>query len=178
MHTPPEALPRWKTALRLLRAIAALPEADPGRAGRIGEARAFFEGSGVDRLRQLARLLEPGLTDRQLLCAIVRVERVAADQFNHCVVARPKDDGTYQMLDPTWVPLSPELWSSAEGEQHYLIGTPEGRRLEQTPAFEPAEEVALRGAEEAVVRELVPGVVRHRRFLSFGGWRRCLQPVR
>ncbi|MDD4059990.1 MAG: TrmH family RNA methyltransferase [Kiritimatiellae bacterium] len=78
MHTPPEALPRWKTALRLLRAIAALPEADPGRAGRIGEARAFFEGSGVDRLRQLARLLEPGLTDRQLLCAIVPVERVAA----------------------------------------------------------------------------------------------------
>lgn len=78
MSHPPEALSQWKTALRLLRAIAALPEADPGRAGRVGEARAFFESSGVDRLRALARLLVPGLSDRQLLCALVPIERVAA----------------------------------------------------------------------------------------------------
>jgi len=78
MTLPSPDLPQWKTALRLLRAIAALPEADAGRAGRVGEARAFFEGSGVDRLRQLARLLEPDMSDRQLLCVLVPVERVAA----------------------------------------------------------------------------------------------------
>ena len=78
MHPCPDKPPQWKTALRLLRAIAALPESDPGRDGRVGEARAFFEGSGVDRLHQLARLLEPGISPRQLLCALVPVERVAA----------------------------------------------------------------------------------------------------
>ncbi|MGI5870121.1 MAG: TrmH family RNA methyltransferase [Kiritimatiellia bacterium] len=78
MTPSPEALPQWKTALRLLKAIAELPEADPGRDARVAEARAFFEGSGVDRLRRLARLLETGLADRQLLCALVPVERVAA----------------------------------------------------------------------------------------------------
>ncbi|MDP7111846.1 MAG: transglutaminase-like domain-containing protein, partial [Myxococcota bacterium] len=68
-----------------------------------------------------------------------RVERVPADQFNHCVVALRRDDGSWQMLDPTWVVFSPELWSSAEGEQHYVIGTPEGLELMQTPAFDPAD---------------------------------------
>ena len=68
-----------------------------------------------------------------------RVERVPADQFNHCVVALRRDDGSWQMLDPTWVVFSPELWSSAEGEQHYVIGTPEGVELMQMPAFDPAD---------------------------------------
>jgi hypothetical protein len=68
-----------------------------------------------------------------------RVERIPADQFNHCVVARRKAGGGFELLDPTWVPFSPELWSSAEGEQHYVIGTPEGEELQKTPAFDPAE---------------------------------------
>ena len=68
-----------------------------------------------------------------------RVERVPADQFNHCVVALRRDDGSWQMLDPTWVVFSPELWSSAEGEQHYVIGTPEGLELMQMPPFDPAD---------------------------------------
>ncbi len=68
-----------------------------------------------------------------------RVERVPADQFNHCVVALRRDSGEWQMLDPTWVVFSPELWSSAEGEQHYVIGTPEGLELMQMPAFDAAD---------------------------------------
>ncbi len=58
-----------------------------------------------------------------------RVERVPADQFNHCVVAVEQEDGSYVMLDPTWVAHSRDLWSKAEGEQHYVIGTPQGEDL-------------------------------------------------
>ncbi len=58
-----------------------------------------------------------------------RVENVPADQFNHCVVALKKKRGGFQMLDPTWAPLSRQLWSNAERPQHYLVGTPTGERL-------------------------------------------------
>jgi transglutaminase-like putative cysteine protease len=68
-----------------------------------------------------------------------RVERIPADQFNHSVVAWKRDDGTFTMLDPTWVVFSPEVWSSAEGEQHYVIGTEAGEELFQMPAFDPAD---------------------------------------
>ncbi len=67
-----------------------------------------------------------------------RVERIPADQFNHCVTALKQKDGTFRMLDPTWVPLSMETWSSAEGEQDFLVGTPEGTALARTQAFDPA----------------------------------------
>ncbi len=55
-----------------------------------------------------------------------RVEAVPADQFNHCVVAVEREDGTFVMLDPTWAPHSRDTWSRAEGEQHYVIGSPAG----------------------------------------------------
>jgi hypothetical protein len=71
-----------------------------------------------------------------------RVERIPADPFNHCVAALKKSDGSFMLVDPTWVVLSPELWSSAEGEQQYLVGTPEGEVLATTPAFR-AEDNAL-----------------------------------
>ena len=64
-----------------------------------------------------------------------RVERIPADQFNHAVVALKKPDGSFVMLDPTWVVFSPEVWSSAEGEQNYVIGSPEGEELMRTPSF-------------------------------------------
>ena len=67
-----------------------------------------------------------------------RVERVPADQFNHCVVALEEGDGGFRLLDPTWVVFSPELWSSAEGEQHYLIGTEKGEDLARTRSYDPA----------------------------------------
>lgn len=68
----------WKKALRLLRAIAALPEDAPARQKRIIEARTFFNQSPAPRLQSLARLLVSDLTDKQLLCVLVPVERVAA----------------------------------------------------------------------------------------------------
>jgi len=72
-----------------------------------------------------------------------RVEEVPADQFNHSVVAWRHRDGTFTMLDPTWVPYSTELWSSAEQEQNFVIGTPEGEGLMITP-YSPPEQHVLR----------------------------------
>jgi transglutaminase-like putative cysteine protease len=68
-----------------------------------------------------------------------RVEDEPADQFNHSVVAVKNDDGTFTMLDPTWAPLDRYVWSPAESEQHYVIGTPQGRRLEMIPASKPED---------------------------------------
>jgi hypothetical protein len=70
-----------------------------------------------------------------------RVERVPADQFNHSVVAWRHKDGSFTMLDPTWVPYSNELWSSAEQEQNYVIGTPSGEGLMETPYSPPEQHV-------------------------------------
>ncbi|MEW5702126.1 MAG: DUF3857 domain-containing transglutaminase family protein [Candidatus Zixiibacteriota bacterium] len=71
-----------------------------------------------------------------------RIEQVPADQFNHCVVALRKSDGTFEMYDPTWVPFNNDIWSLLETEQHYLIGSPEGRPLSRI-RFSPAEESPL-----------------------------------
>ena len=40
-------------------------------------------------------------------------------------------------LDPTWVPFCRELWSSAEQQQNYLPGVPEGSDLCVTPLSAP-----------------------------------------
>lgn len=58
-----------------------------------------------------------------------RIDDIPADQFNHSVTVVKKRDGTYELLDPTWVPFVRELWSSAEQQQHYLMGLPEGADL-------------------------------------------------
>lgn len=76
-----------------------------------------------------------------LTYAGARVEQIPADQFNHSVVAWRHKDGTYTMLDPTWVPYSTELWSSAEQEQNYVIGTPWGEGLMETPYSPPEKHV-------------------------------------
>lgn len=65
-----------------------------------------------------------------------RVEQIPADHFNHCV-AVVKVDGTYIPLDPTWVPFCRELWSSAEQQQNYLPGVPEGSDILETPLSPP-----------------------------------------
>ena len=67
-----------------------------------------------------------------------RVEEIPADQFNHCITAVREPDGSLRLLDPTWIPLSPEMWSSAEAEQNYVIGTEKGEPLRRTPLFGPA----------------------------------------
>ncbi len=66
-----------------------------------------------------------------------RVESIPADHFNHCVAVVKLKDGTYMPLDPTWVPFCRELWSSAEQQQNYLPGVPEGSDLCITPLSAP-----------------------------------------
>jgi hypothetical protein len=66
-----------------------------------------------------------------------RIESIPADHFNHCVTVVKLADGTYMPLDPTWVPYSRELWSSAEQQQNYLPGIPEGSDLCLTPVSAP-----------------------------------------
>ncbi len=66
-----------------------------------------------------------------------RIDYIPADQFNHCVTVVKKGDGKYELLDPTWVPFLRELWSSAEQQQQYLMGVPEGADLGTTPLSSP-----------------------------------------
>ena len=66
-----------------------------------------------------------------------RIETIPADHFNHCVTVVKLQDGTYMPLDPTWVPFKRELWSSAEQQQNYLPGIPEGSDLCLTPVSDP-----------------------------------------
>ena len=66
-----------------------------------------------------------------------RIDYIPADQFNHSVTVVKLANGEYKMLDPTWVPFLRELWSSAEQQQNYLMGLPEGADLMITPISEP-----------------------------------------
>jgi hypothetical protein len=66
-----------------------------------------------------------------------KVEEIPADQFNHSITAWKKEDGEFVILDPTWAPFSREIYCSAEQQQNYLIGTPEGEPLKRMPALEP-----------------------------------------
>lgn len=66
-----------------------------------------------------------------------RVEKIPADHFNHCVAVVKLSNGTLMPLDPTWVPFCRELWSSAEQQQNYLPGVPEGIDLCVTPVSAP-----------------------------------------
>jgi hypothetical protein len=68
-----------------------------------------------------------------------RIEKVPADQFNHCVVALKKSDGSFVMYDPTWVPFDNDIWSLFEAEQDYLIGSQEGHGLNRI-RYSPPEE--------------------------------------
>lgn len=79
-----------------------------------------------------------------------RIDRIPADQFNHSVCAVQLRNGKFEMLDPTWVPNVRELWSSAEQQQGYLIGTAEGCDLMETP-ISPAENHYLRIIGESTI---------------------------
>ncbi len=67
-----------------------------------------------------------------------RIDYIPADQFNHCVTIVKLHSGKYKLLDPTWVPFIRELWSSAEQQQQYLMGVPEGADLQTTHESDPA----------------------------------------
>ena len=66
-----------------------------------------------------------------------RIDYIPADQFNHSVTIVKLKSGQYKILDPTWVPFLRELWSSAEQQQNYLMGVPEGADLMETPISAP-----------------------------------------
>jgi hypothetical protein len=66
-----------------------------------------------------------------------KIDYIPADQFNHCVTLVRLSNGKYKLLDPTWVPFIRELWSSAEQQQNYLMGIPEGADLAETPLSPP-----------------------------------------
>jgi hypothetical protein len=66
-----------------------------------------------------------------------RIDYIPADQFNHSVTVVKLKDGKYHLLDPTWVPFLRELWSSAEQQQNFLRGLPEGSDLDITPVSPP-----------------------------------------
>lgn len=72
-----------------------------------------------------------------------RIDNIPADQFNHCVAVVERHNGSLQPLDPTWVPNVRELWSSAEQQQGYLPGIPQGSDLLVTP-ISPAENHYIR----------------------------------
>ncbi|MEW6134260.1 MAG: DUF3857 and transglutaminase domain-containing protein [Bacteroidota bacterium] len=66
-----------------------------------------------------------------------RIDYIPADQFNHSVTVVQRRDGSYMLLDPTWVPFTRELWSSLEQQQGVLMGLPEGTDLMYTPISAP-----------------------------------------
>ena len=66
-----------------------------------------------------------------------RIDDIPADQFNHSVTVVKLSNGEYELLDPTWIPFLRELWSSAEQQQNYLMGVPEGAGLMITPISPP-----------------------------------------
>jgi hypothetical protein len=73
------------------------------------------------------------------------VERIPADQFNHAVTCIRNADGSFRLLDPTWMPKSRENWSSAEQLQNVVYGTPEGVDLSRSPYSGPENnEIAWR----------------------------------
>lgn len=78
-----------------------------------------------------------------------RIEDIPADQFNHSVTVVKRHSGEWQVLDPTWVPGVRELWSSAEQQQGYLMGLPQGADLKYTPVSAPENHyVRLTGVSE------------------------------
>lgn len=90
-------------------------------------------GMLITMLRVLGLEVYPALT-----MAGSRVEAIPADQFNHTVTVMRNKDGSFRILDPTWSPLSRELWSSRESLQGLVYGTPEGQSLTLSPYFEPS----------------------------------------
>ena len=82
-----------------------------------------------------------------------RIDRIPADQFNHSVVVVKLSDGKLHLLDPTWVPFVRELWSSAEQQQNYLPGIPEGSDLLETPVSLPKNHFVKINASSQLSKE-------------------------
>lgn len=79
-----------------------------------------------------------------------RIDRIPADQFNHSVTVVKRRNGELQLLDPTWVPFLRELWSSAEQQQGYLMGLPNGADLMETPISAPENHYFKMSAKSSI----------------------------
>lgn len=87
-----------------------------------------------------------------------RIDYIPADQFNHSVTIVKLRNGKYKLLDPTWVPFLRELWSSAEQQQNYLMGVPEGADLMITPISAPENHYfKIRGNTEILFDGTIKG---------------------
>lgn len=100
-------------------------------------AETFRDRGGVckDKAGMLTALLRAAGFQSYVAMTLARQEvfPVPADQFNHCVTVLKNADGTYRLLDPTWMPRSRDNWSTFEPEQHVVYGTPEGHGLLRSP---------------------------------------------
>lgn len=103
----------------------------------------FHDRAGVckDKAGMLAGMLRVAGFDSFVCMTMARqrVDRIPADQFNHCVTCIRKPDGALILLDPTWMPKSRDNWSTLEPNQHVVYGLPEGKELSTSPYFPPEE---------------------------------------
>ncbi|MEP0846443.1 MAG: DUF3857 domain-containing protein [Phycisphaerae bacterium] len=106
-------------------------------------AETFRDRGGVckDKAGMLTALLRAAGFQSYVAMTLARQEvfPVPADQFNHCVTVLKNADGTYRLLDPTWMPRSRDNWSTFEPEQHVVYGTPEGHGLLRSPYVPPTD---------------------------------------
>lgn len=91
-------------------------------------------GMGITLLRAAGFEAYPVLTQ-----AGSEVEIIPADQFNHTVGCIRNKDGSLTLVDPTWVPLSREWWSTREPRQAVVYGLPEGKTLSHSPYYPPED---------------------------------------
>jgi len=82
-----------------------------------------------------------------------RIDLIPADQFNHSVTVVKLHNDEYMVLDPTWVPGVRELWSSAEQQQNYLMGVPEGATLMCTPVSPPENHYVRINGESKILKD-------------------------
>ncbi len=101
----------------------------------------FHDRGGVckDKAGLLVAMLREAGFDSHIVMteAGSRVEQTPADQFNHAVTCIRNKDGSFRLLDPTWLPKSREMWSSAEQLQAVVYGTPEGEAGLQLSPYSP-----------------------------------------
>ncbi|MCP4589815.1 MAG: DUF3857 and transglutaminase domain-containing protein, partial [bacterium] len=114
----------------------------------------FRDRGGVckDKAGMLVTMLRAAGYDSYpaLTMAGPRVEAIPADQFNHTVTCIREKNGEYTILDPTWIPLSRDMWSPWEALQGLVYGTPEGEELTLSPHY-PPEHNKVTGRSDAVI---------------------------
>ncbi len=118
-------------------------------------AETFRDRGGVckDKAGMLATMLRVAGYESYVAMTLARQEvfPIPADQFNHCVTVLRRSDGSFELLDPTWMPRSRDNWSTFEPEQHVVYGTPEGHGLLRSPYIEPAANEIVWRAESRLL---------------------------